>query len=396
MTAVSRPAGGLQAETQVIRVITVVLGISTVVFLGLTWTSMTDESASLNPIWQTVSVIGVFALPPVFAAFAFRWSRTALTRALGSYAVLFALVTVTFVPAMTSGPLAANLAPWPVLITALGTVPAALAWRPVWAWLFLLGNSIVIAPVRFLASGGVDWAAPLQYAFFTITFAGIFSALTMVAMSNGRSLDAAAAVAHSTAARAAAATAREQEQARLDALVHDEVISTLFYASQDTPELTESVQRQARQTIDHLARLREPGEGEPRPIDMEDFVSRIRAVALELSGNITFGVHGWCTQPVPAEVASAFVEATAEAVRNSLQHAGSHVRRSATVTLNEDGIAVTILDDGIGFDLRSVAPHRLGIEVSIRGRLGAIRGGSATVNSQPGAGTRILLEWRPR
>jgi len=384
-----------QAETQVLRVITVVLGISTLVFLALTWAPLTAETDYVLFGWQLASATVVFGIPVVLAALAFRLSRRALKLSLAVYAVLFTVVALTFVPAMTTGPLPPELAPWPLLVTAIGTVPAALAFGPTAAWVWLLVNSVAIAPGRFFSGGSGDWSEPLQYAFFTITFAGIFSAIAIVALSNGRSLDAAASAARTTDANAAAALAREREHARIDALIHDEVIATLFHASQDRPELNESVHRQATVALAHLARLRLPTADSADPITVDDFVRALGDTLHALSRDVELTVRGTRRAAVPAEVAATLLNATSEAVRNSIVHAAGDrpVRREVTVTLASDGIDVEIVDDGPGFDPSSVPPIRLGISVSIQGRLAALRGGRALVSSVPGAGTRVELGW---
>jgi len=395
---------GPQAETQVIRSVTVVVGLSTLVLLPLTWSAIATEGPHLNPLWQYVAVATVFGFPIALASLAFRLSRRTLRWALGTFAIYFTAVAATFPLAITDGPIPVALSPWPVLITAIGTVPAALAWPPVYAWIWVVINSVLIAPVRFLSAGSPDWTEPAQYAFFTITFAGMFSGLTIIALSTGRALDAAAAAARATATSAAAAVAREQEQARLDALVHDEVISTLYYASQGDRELAEPVRRQARGAIEHLARLRNPEPAELTPIAVDDFVSRMRSVVFERSTQFQFDTRGSRTTPLPSAVADAIVEATAEAVRNSLEHAtpadregdGRPIRRAATLTLSEQRVRVIITDDGQGFDPAGVPSHRLGIAVSIRGRLDTVPGGSAWIHSKPGTGTRVELEWRAR
>ncbi len=254
-------------------------------------------------------------------------------------------------------------------------------------------NSILIAPVRFIASGQADLTVPLQFAFFTLTFASIFTALAMVAMRNGYALDSATEIARTTSARAAATASRAQEQARLDALVHDNVMGTLFYASRGG--LDDSVRRQARKTLAQLEQLRGGRDRIDEPVLLEDFVARIRSVVLDASPDIAFSVTGLRTSPIPHDVVAAFAEATSEAVRNSLTHAGSaqYVARSAIVAVTERTVRVVIRDDGRGFDPRDVAPHRLGILVSIRGRLGAIPGGSAMVDSRRGIGTIVTLAW---
>lgn len=383
------------AETHVLRVITVVLGISTLVFLALTWAQLTAETDFVFFGWQLASAIVVFGIPLALAALAFRLGRRTLKRSLAIYAVLFTIVAITFVPAMTSGPLPAELAPWPLLVTAIGTVPAALAFSPTAAWGWLLVNSVAIAPGRFFASGSGDWTEPLQYAFFTITFAGIFSAIAIVALSNGRSLDAAASAARITDANSAAVLAREREHARIDALIHDEVIATLFHASQDRPELSDSVHRQAAVALAHLARLRLPSADSADPVTAEDFVRALDGTLRALSPTVELIVRGRRTALVPAEVAATMLDATSEAVRNSIVHAAGDrpVRRGVTATLGDDGIGIEILDNGPGFDPGSVPPIRLGISVSIQGRLAALRGGRALVSSEPGTGTRVELSW---
>jgi two-component sensor histidine kinase len=208
-------------------------------------------------------------------------------------------------------------------------------------------------------------------------------------------LDAAASAARTTDANAAAVLAREREHARIDALIHDEVIATLFHASQDRPELSESVHRQATVALAHLARLRLPSADSTEPVPVDDFVLALGGTLHALSPDVTLTVHGARSAPLPPEVAATLLDATSEAVRNSIVHAAGDraVRRDVTVTLAPEEIYVEIVDDGPGFDPTSVPPIRLGISVSIQGRLAALRGGRAVVSSEPGAGTRVKLAW---
>jgi signal transduction histidine kinase len=235
----------------------------------------------------------------------------------------------------------------------------------------------------------------MQYAFFTVTFAGIFSGLTIVALASGRALDAAAATARHAATTAAAAAAREQEQARLDALVHDDVISTLYYASQGNPDLEQSIRRQAARAIDHLATLRSAEPAAQLPVEVPGFIERLRSEAVSRSSDVAFTVIGERSTPVPAIVAEAIAEASAEALRNSVEHSGDRrVIRTVAVALTEQRIQVSIADNGPGFDPEVVPSHRLGIAVSIRGRLAAIEGGDARVTARAGEGTLVYLDWQ--
>ena len=388
---------GPQAAARVARTITGVAGIATLVFLGLAVSPIVAAAPYLDPTYGVVGPALVFGLPPILAIVGLFIGLRALRRMLAAYAVVFLLVVVLWAPALRES-LPAGLSPWPLEVTALGTVPAAIAWRPPIAWAYLVLNSLLIAPIRLLADGGEDLALALQYGLFTLTFASIFTALAMVAMRNGYALDSATETARATTARAAAAASRAQEQSRLDALVHDNVMATLYYASQG--QLDDSVRRQAAKTLAQLEQLRGGRNQSGEPVTSEDFVARIRSVVLDASPEIDIDVIGSRGTTVPANVAEAFAEATSEAVRNSLTHAvasgASPVTRSAHIAITERNIRVVVRDDGQGFDTRDVSAHRLGIVVSIRGRLGAIPGANAVVDSRRGLGTVVTLSWAGR
>ncbi|MEV8392313.1 MULTISPECIES: ATP-binding protein [unclassified Streptomyces] len=80
-----------------------------------------------------------------------------------------------------------------------------------------------------------------------------------------------------------------------------------------------------------------------------------------------------------------------EALRNVSRHAGVN---SATVTASREGDTVTVVisDDGAGFDVTRVPPHCQGLARSVVERMAAV-GGRATVDSRPGHGTAVRLEW---
>jgi signal transduction histidine kinase len=63
------------------------------------------------------------------------------------------------------------------------------------------------------------------------------------------------------------------------------------------------------------------------------------------------------------------------------------------VRLSSTLLSIDIVDDGVGFEPTTVAPHRLGIAVSIIGRVQSLPGGVAYVRSSPGEGTQVHLEW---
>jgi signal transduction histidine kinase len=99
--------------------------------------------------------------------------------------------------------------------------------------------------------------------------------------------------------------------------------------------------------------------------------------------------HGLKRYPEPVENAIYFV--SLEAIQNAAKHAGANA--AVTVELGEDGDALTfaIRDNGVGFDaLRPVRGQGL---TNMADRLASV-GGRLSVESVPGAGTRII-GWVP-
>jgi signal transduction histidine kinase len=95
---------------------------------------------------------------------------------------------------------------------------------------------------------------------------------------------------------------------------------------------------------------------------------------------------------VDAETVSALTEATIQAIHNSLMHAGPNASRELSLKSSKAGIKIVILDNGKGFRMSQVNRSRMGIKVSIIGRMEAV-GGSAHIVSQPRQGTTVVLEW---
>ena len=386
---------GRLAETRVLRSNVVVLGISTPLFFGLALGSIIAEAEFL-PVWWTVAAtVAVFGIPPLLAATNFTLSAHTIRVVLGAYSLIFLAAVITYPLVMLVPATPVDLSPWTLSITAIGTVPAALAWRPLAAWGCLGLNILAMVFSRDLAAGHVNPTIALQDGFFSVSFTAIFTALAIVSLRNARAVDAASVVAQEAAARSAAAIARTREQARLDALVHDEVMSAFLYASQDSPGLATAVQRQAKRALEQLERLAN-GDVVGGDIESAVFVDRMRAAATDRTGAVHFHLIGERDCVLPSEVADAFVEATAEAVRNSLYHGGRDSVEPTvvvTLTLHDDGIVATIEDDGVGFNPRAVSSHRLGIRVSIEGRLRVVPGGRAAISSRPGLGALVTLGW---
>jgi PAS domain S-box-containing protein len=109
--------------------------------------------------------------------------------------------------------------------------------------------------------------------------------------------------------------------------------------------------------------------------------------------------HGEIPTALPAASALCLYRVAQEALRNIVRHANA---RYATVLISaaQGGLHLSIEDDGVGFDPKTVgAKARLGL-VSMQERVRLV-GGSLTIHSEPGNGTRIdlrvpLLDESPR
>lgn len=382
------------AEARVVRTIVIVLGCAVAIYAAISVGTVVDQSRYVHQAWSLVAAPFIFVVPMALALLSRVLSLRVTRIALGIYALAFLAAVVCWIPAMVAEPMPLTASPWPLGITSIGTVPAALAFRPVGAWAMLLANAAALALVRFVASGQSDLSEALQDGLFAVAFSAIFSIVAIVAVRNARALDEAAGAARASAASAASAAARLHEQARLDALIHDELMTALYYATTDRGELTTSVRNQAARALDQLARIDATSDDQP-PVEPAEFVTRLRAVLLDLSSTIPITTDSRRTAPIPAEVADAFAEGATEALRNSLRHAGDRsVPRSVVIRLTSYGVTAIVRDQGVGFEPGAVDPYRLGLRVSIRGRLAAVAGGSARVTSTPGRGTTVTLDWR--
>jgi signal transduction histidine kinase len=95
---------------------------------------------------------------------------------------------------------------------------------------------------------------------------------------------------------------------------------------------------------------------------------------------------------VPSQVAEALTESTLQAVTNAVQHAGTDSQIEVLLRGAARGIKIVVKDNGRGFRVSRVPKNRLGLKLSIIGRLQSV-GGRAFIDSKLGVGTNVILEW---
>ena len=122
-----------------------------------------------------------------------------------------------------------------------------------------------------------------------------------------------------------------------------------------------------------------------RLIGLVDALSELNRELSQPGVTITF-THERVPPELPPDLTVCLYRIVQEALHNARKHSKA---RSVAVTLTggSDRLALTIVDDGVGFDVDAAWRRGLGL-ISVRERVEAI-GGTFAVHSSPGAGTRL-------
>jgi len=344
--------------------------------------------------WTPLAVTAIVGSALAMGAATFHPDVRCIRRTAAANAWLFVAVTVLWWPAWNGGPIAGDDYLWLTLVPGLPALAAVAAWRTWRPFAYLAVVEVLVhATDRIVRDIPVGEHAPPSFAFIA-TYSMMFVGAATVGLAAGRTLDATVATTHATASAAAAAEAKSAERTRFAALVHDRVMSTLLSAGRQ--ETDERVVGQARRAIAELDDLR-VNTGDDPGSDVDAVVARLRSVATEVDENVGFVVNiapDSANTLYPRDVVTAVAAALAEALRNSVRHAGAAATRTVTVDVAAGALGVIAVDDGIGFDPARVGGHRLGIAVSIGARMRSLDGGDATVESAPRRGTIVTLTWQ--
>ncbi|MFI8569116.1 ATP-binding protein [Rhodococcus sp. NPDC078407] len=379
-----------RSTDRLIRIIGRFVGVGYGAYLLLLIPDIARTGAVVPGWWTPTTVVLVFGTGFAFAASTFH-PRIEVIRIAGSIAALTFPVMAglwwTAWDGVTFDQGGTFLAAFP----GLAALAAATVWRPVPAFAHMTISVVIVQLTNQAVREPFPRSNAVADIFFAMMFCTVFVAATLAAVRTGRILDSTISTAQNDAARAAAADAREVERERFDALIHDEVMSSLLAVTRHGR--TPSLARQARSALAHLDELTTGTVFET--FSAEEALAQLRSAATTVDESIEFTVNERVlerTEQYPAEAIRAIAAALAEALRNSLIHARSSTR-SVSALLAPSTVHVTVRDDGIGFDRRSVPPHRLGVAVSIEGRMRQLDGGSADIDSST-AGTIVRLGWK--
>ncbi len=386
-------SAGVSASAPIIRAMGAGVGVGGVVFAGLAVPGFLHQFPTINPVWNISFAVAylcaTFALAIVSVSGEARILRIFAGILAGSY--LLGLLTFALViPRQAVG--TPGDVPWLTTLMVIGTSAAAVSLPPVAAWAYLGLSGAMTAIDRLSYGGSAATLGAVQDTLFQLFFCGIFVALALASHRLGHLLDVAGSAAETETRRNATQSARTRERRRIDALMHDNVLSVLLASAVGGGESI--VADQARRALRQIERF--GADGDPEPITAAQLVWELQSITTEIAPQAEFRYELEGEHPPPPEITAAITEATAEALRNSVLHADSAERsasRAVHVRLSDDGIAVLVLDDGVGFDAKAVPTSRLGVSVSIVGRMRGLPGGSADIESELGRGTTVRIGW---
>jgi signal transduction histidine kinase len=201
--------------------------------------------------------------------------------------------------------------------------------------------------------------------------------------------------------------AQEQERRRLARELHDGLTQQLAMLTMELGMLAHQVAESTPALRGRLTTLRDRAEGlcndlrrmthqlHPAALEHLGLVSALRSHCSEVSRNE--GIKVWFqvsadAGSTPLEPAVCLYRITQEALRNVAKHSGA---QEAWVDIGRyrDGVRLSIVDKGVGFDLRMhKAGKGLGL-ISIRER-SQLLSGSVAIKSAPGLGTCVEV-WIP-
>ena len=388
-----RSASPESATDRLQRVLYTATGIGAVVFGALMLSGpsgMLAQRASLAPWYWWTSMIVALALPASFVAIAPLATSTA-RRTVARVAVIgFLAVEALWVPAMTVESLPDGTTPWIQGITAMSSTIAGITWTSRWVWAFPLLQGPIVAAVQLLSTERAVVGAVLD-GVGALIFCSILTGVAQAVLRAGQVQDLESAAAQRAAMAAASSATRDRERARINAIVHDDIMSVLLAASRG--EHGGEVAERARDALASIETIAHPRAAIVDATDAAHLEAVLRATVRDVGCPASFVASRDGAGELPGAVVPAMAEALAEALRNVERHAGTGASCQVTLDAGPDGVRVGVDDDGLGFDPRAVGATRLGIRTSIEGRMAMIPGGTGAVLSAPGAGTRVVLAW---
>lgn len=262
---------------------------------------------------------------------------------------------------------------------------SCLVFAPLWLWFR-----------RLPAGGGAGLLTSCQEALFVPTVGLAITAVALGMIAAARAADALAERVYDQALDQALDEAVGAERARLDQIMHDDVMTVLTAAANAQDPLTvRATAGLATATLTKIDAL-SGGDRTVGELSGDAFARLVARTVRYVSPLVSFATAGAPIRVnLPADAAEVLLGAVREAVRNAVAHgAPSEVRvtlRHLATTPDTATMQLEVLDDGTGFELEQVSAPRLGMRVAAEAlaRVGA----ASTLRSEPGQGTTVRITY---
>jgi signal transduction histidine kinase len=193
------------------------------------------------------------------------------------------------------------------------------------------------------------------------------------------------------------------ERDRISRELHDSVIQMIYGVTlslDDVPEMVATAPDEAGQRVDEaidalngvIRDIRHFIFGlRPLLLDSGSLNEGLRSLAGELQRNTAteIAIHGEAPEDLPLATVADLLAVAREALAHVARHAKAQ-HASLTITTSDDEISLEIADDGQGMDLDRPLDRSHNGLANMRARGDALSG-TFSVESSPGAGTRIIV-----
>ena len=232
----------------------------------------------------------------------------------------------------------------------------------------------------------------LQDASFAFLFVAVLAGFVYALRYESSKVDEANQKSNQAAIELARADAVHRERDRIDALVHDSVLTTLLVSANATDlEAEKEAERLAGAAIQKLINAHLASSAD-QSISVTSLFGALEVAIRRQSLQITIDTEGASDEPVPSEVAAAVTESALQALANAIHHAGNGAKIEVLLRGSQKGIKIVVKDNGRGFRPSRIPKDRLGLRLSIVGRVQSV-GGRVFIDSKIGVGTNVIIEW---
>lgn len=312
---------------------------------------------------------------------------------LHAFGVMFCLATWQF--QLSGVALPHDFVPWIWWEIGISALCAGVAFPPAIGWLI-----VFVLPTYWYFfrqqpySGGPDPVRGFQDAIFCALFAAVVLSMVSLLKLFASRADAASVLAREAMVTQARADAVERARLDSDSEVHSKILATLesaYNASHNAehPAIAESAAQALQGLREFASSYTEPQE----EVSLRNFFAALARTAKQQFESLEVDLSGEGDSVIDLTVANALTDATMQALDNAYKHAGGKsVDRKLHLKAKSNSLKIVVEDDGSGFRPSNISKDRLGIRLTIRGRVQAV-GGEVKIDSAPGQGCRVIIEW---